>query len=72
MEKAELLIKICPSGVPLLRGYCSACRDTTFAFAFDTEENQLLMQQAFDIHLQESHLPYCETGEAEEANLIYG
>jgi hypothetical protein len=60
MEKAELLVKVCPSGDPLLRGYCSACRDTTFVFAFDTQENQLLMKQAFDIHLQESHLRYSE------------
>ena len=72
MEKAELLIKVCPSGDPLLRGYCSACRDTTFAFAFDTEENQRLMQQAFDIHAQEFHVRYWETNEPENANLIYG
>jgi hypothetical protein len=72
MKKAELLIRVCPSGDPLLRGYCSACRDTTFVFAFDTEKNQRLMLQAFDIHLQESHVLYCETGEPEDANLICG
>ena len=54
--KTELLLKVCPSGDPLLRGYCSACLDTTFVFAVNTEENQRLMQQAFNIHVQEVHI----------------
>ena len=56
METPELLLKVCPSGDPLLRGYCSACLDTTFVFAVNTEENQRLMQQAFNIHVQEVHI----------------
>ena len=36
MEKAELLFKVTPSGDPVLRGYCSACRDTTFVLAVNT------------------------------------
>ncbi len=55
MNKIELLFKVAPSGDPVLRGYCSACPDTAFVFAVNTEENQQLMQQAFDIHADDVH-----------------
>ena len=60
MEKAALMFKVAPSGDPVLRGYCSACRDTAFVFAVNTEENQRLMQQAFEIHLVEVHVQFSQ------------
>jgi hypothetical protein len=53
MQKPELLFKVTPSGDPILRGYCSACRNVTFVFAGNTEESLQVMQRAFDIHLEE-------------------
>ena len=76
MEKAELLFKVNPSGDPLLRGYCSACWDTTFVFAVNTDENQRLIKQAFYIHAHEVHALGDLAGERsleeEPANLMYG
>jgi hypothetical protein len=57
MQKPELLIKVSPSGDPLLRGYCSACPNVNFVFAVNTDENLKLMQQAFAIRLQDVHGP---------------
>ena len=55
MEKPELLFKVAPSGDPIFRGYCSACRNVTFVFAGNTEGSLQLMQRAFDIHMEEIH-----------------
>lgn len=55
MQKPEMLLKVSPSGDPLLRGYCSACTNVNFVFAVNTDENLRLMQQAFAIHLQDAH-----------------
>ncbi len=72
MQKPEMLLKVVPSGDPLLRGYCSVCPNIDFVFAVNTDENLRLMQQAFAIHLQDVHVPGSETDteksvEAEDA-----
>ena len=61
MQKPEMLLKVVPSGDPLLRGYCSVCPDINFVFAVNTDENLRLMQQAFAIHLRDVHVPGSET-----------
>jgi hypothetical protein len=67
----KVMIAIPPSGA-LLKGYCSACRGAAFAFAVNTEENQRLIKQAFDIHVQEFHVLCRGTNEADNADVIYG
>ena len=69
MQKPEMLVKITPSGDPLLRGYCSACTNVNFVFAVNTDENLKLMQQAFAIHLQDVHVfsPETDTEQSVEA-----
>ena len=72
MQEPEMLLKVVPSGDPLLSGYCSLCPNIDFVFAVNTDENLRLMQQAFAIHLQDVHVPGSETGteksvEAEDA-----
>jgi hypothetical protein len=56
MKKPELLIRVTPSGDPLLKGSCSTCSDVTFAYVGDTDENRRLMQLAFERHVREKHM----------------
>ncbi len=56
MKKPELLITVAPSGDPLLKGSCSACHNIIFTFVVNTEENQRLMQLAFEKHVRETHM----------------
>ena len=68
MQKPEMLLKVVPSGDPLLRGYCSVCPNINFVFAVNTDENLRLMQQAFAIHLQDVHVPGSETDNLKRSN----
>jgi hypothetical protein len=56
MSRAKLLIEPVPSGNPLLKGYCSECRNVSFVYVGDTAENRRLMRQAYDRHEMEVHL----------------
>ncbi len=57
MKQAELLIKLAPSGDPMLRGSCSSCPEVTFAFVGNTDANLRLMQAEFDQHCAKMHAP---------------
>ena len=61
MQKPEMLLKVVPSGDPLLRGYCSVCPNINFVFAVSTGENLRLLHQVFAIHLQDAHVLVSET-----------